>query len=155
MKYLTSVFLMTLMLGLTSIGFAQQNRPGQDRYQQADMNRSFRQIPDLTDGQKEQIQALRLENQEAMLPIRNELNEKQAQLRTLTTGDNVDVDAAIALIEEIGTLQTEQMKLHLQHRMAVRGLLTEEQRIVFDTHAARGGGAKGMRPMHRGPRGRN
>lgn len=156
MKYLKSIILTTLVLGMSLHGFAQQgrqNRPGPGQH--GDIDRMFYRIPDMTDEQKEQIQTHRLENREAMLPIRNELNEKQARLRTLTTGDTPDVEAAVAVIEEIGALRTEQMKLQLEHRMAVRELLTDEQRVAFDTLPGRSGGVHGLRSMRRGPRGWN
>lgn len=157
MKYLKSILLMTLLLGLTASSFAQrgqnkrtfQDRPGPCAYQANDVNRAMFRIPDLTDEQKEQIRNIRLENRSAMLPYRNQINEKRARLQTLTTGDQQDLDAANQVVEEIGVLRTEMMKQRLANRVKVRDVLTEEQRVIFDSHP---GPALGSR-MNRGPRG--
>jgi len=153
MKYLKSTVLVLLLLGFTSVSNAQRGAmQGRAGIQQGDMR-----IPDLTDEQREQIQQLRLEHREAVLPLQNELREKQARLQTLTTGEETDLAAANQVIEEIGALRTEMMKTRLEHRMSVRNLLTEEQRIVFDTARGPGRGFRGMgnKPRMRrgGPRG--
>jgi Spy/CpxP family protein refolding chaperone len=44
----------------------------------------------LTDEQTKQIEKLRLDNQKKMLPLRNELNEKQARMKTLETVETPD-----------------------------------------------------------------
>jgi len=93
------------------------------------------QIPDLSDKQKEQIKSIMLENRKAVLPLQNQLREKRARLRTLSTGDDIDMDAAEAVIEEIGDLRTEIMKKRYATRQEIRSLLTEDQRVWFDSRA--------------------
>ena len=155
MKYLKSTAILLLMLGLSATVFAQpgqqrralQDRPGPGWSQRGDLERPVMRLPDLTDGQRERIRQLHLEQREAMLPLQNQIGEKRAHLRTLTTGEEPDRAAANRIIEEMGALRTEMMKLRLEHRMEVRGLLTDEQRIIFDSMPARGG--RMDRPMGR------
>ena len=78
--------------------------------------------------------------------MRNRLNEKQAELRTLTTGSSIDMDTANAVIEKIGSLQTQLLKHRLETRISVRELLTEEQQVFFDARNDMGGpNLRGMR----------
>ena len=91
-------------------------------------------IPDLTEDQEEQIQTLRTDHLKAILPMRNELAEMNARLQTLSTADNVDMSQINGLIEEMGALKMQMMKAGAAHRQEIRKLLTDEQRVVFDSH---------------------
>ena len=99
-------------------------------------------IPGLSEEQQEQIKTLRTEHMKAVQPLRNQLGEKKARLRTLTTADKVNMTEVNKVIDEIGMLQTKMMKLKVQHQQSIRGLLTDEQRVFFDSH----------QPGHDGPR---
>ncbi|MFH5884134.1 Spy/CpxP family protein refolding chaperone [Halalkalibaculum sp. DA3122] len=149
MKQLNSIFLTLLLLALTTTAFAQRSMPDRGRSQQAD--RPMYRIPDLTDEQHEQIRQIHLDAQQRGLEIRNQLNEHRARLRTLTTGSDIDLNAANEVIDEIGSLTTQLMKQRLETRMKVRNLLTDEQKVVFDAHSpfARGN-LQGMRSGRRG-----
>ena len=87
---------------------------------------------DLSDEQKTQIDKLRLDIQKKILPLKNELDEKKAKMKTLNTAENVDMKAINALIDDIGKLKTQMTKEKASHRQEVRKILTEEQRIKFD-----------------------
>jgi len=136
-KMIKTVLVLALVGGLAIPSLAQQrskrmmqDRPMQFHHQGGQMMN----LPDLTDEQRTQIRDIMLNTRKEMLPIQNELREKQAQLRTLTTGENIDMDAANTVIEEIGALRTEMMKNRIASRQEIRNLLTEEQRIIFDSH---------------------
>ena len=91
-------------------------------------------IPDLTEDQEEQMQTLRTDHLKAILPMRNELAEMNARLQTLSTADNADMSQINGLIEEMGALKMQMMKAGVAHRQEIRKLLTDEQRVVFDSH---------------------
>lgn len=97
-------------------------------------------IPDLTDAQKEKINNLRTAHLKEMLTFKNQLNEKRAHLKTISTGDNVDENKVYAAIDEIGKLKTEIQKKRFKHRQDVRNVLTDEQKVYFDMHTGRGHG---------------
>lgn len=104
------------------------------------------QIPDLTEQQQKQIDDLRTVHQKEMLQFRNQMAEKQAKLNTLRTADKADMAAINKTIDEIGNLHTQMMKAKESHRQQVRGLLTDKQKVYFDTRKGRGfGHGKGMR----------
>lgn len=104
-------------------------------------------IPDLTEAQKEQMKELRVELMKAVQPLRNQMGEMKARLRTLSTSDKVNMTEINRVIDDIGKMRTQMMKLRVQHRQDVRKLLTEEQRVFFDVHkpSHRDG------PSHAGP----
>ncbi len=91
-------------------------------------------IPDLTDEQKEKIEALRVDHLAKIQPLKNEMGEKRARLRTLVTAEKVNMSDVNKLIDGIGTLRTKMMKLQVQHRQDIRSLLTDKQRVIFDSH---------------------
>jgi Spy/CpxP family protein refolding chaperone len=97
----------------------------------------YMQIPDLTEEQQEQIQSIMLDIREQMLPIQNQMREKRARLRTLSTGTEVDAKAAESVIEEIGDLRTQMMKERFASRQEIRTLLTDEQKVWFDSRSHR------------------
>lgn len=152
MKYPNTLILSVLLTGLFAVSaLAQQGRPGRGMFdrpgqgmgwnqQWNNTDRPYARIPNLTDEQREQIQQLHLDVREQNLELRNELNEKQARLRTVTTGSTTDMDAANQLIDDMSTLRADMMKQRLQTHSQVRELLTDEQKVVFDS----------LRPFNRG-----
>ncbi len=97
------------------------------------MQRAHPGIPDLTETQKTAIKKIRLEAKKTSLPLKNELNEKQARLRTLSTAETVNMRDINKVADEIGKIKNSLMKQHLATHQKVRNLLTEEQRIHFDS----------------------
>ena len=89
-------------------------------------------IPDLSDQQKEQMRKLRLALEEKTLPLRNQLGEKEAHLRTLMSARAPDADAVGKTAEEIGDLRTQIFKAEVLGDLNVRGLLTEDQKASLD-----------------------
>lgn len=132
---LTSV----LLLGIITTGFAQ---PGKGmRMNKNDgrkaMHMMCKNIPNLTDEQQEKIEALRVEHMKKRTAYRNQIHEKMAQIRTLTSGDNIDMKKAEALAEEVAALKAKMMKESLNYRNNVRNLLTDEQKVYFDSRTKR------------------
>jgi Spy/CpxP family protein refolding chaperone len=91
-------------------------------------------IPDLTEQQAEQIKSMRVEHMKDMQSLRNQMAEKKARLRTLSTADKVNMTEINKVIDEFGKMQTQMMKMREQYRQDIRKLLTDEQRIFFDSH---------------------
>jgi len=139
--------LSALLIGLTiDVSAQQQNRRSQNQAkgdcQGQMMNRADRQGQNhqrmmtqlnLTEEQKTQVEEIHLNGQKGMIPLRNNIQEKNAQLRTLKMSDDYDSAAVNTLIEEIGELRTAMMTMRTGHQQQIREVLTEEQRIKFDT----------------------
>lgn len=140
--------LSALLIGLTVDVSAQQQKKRAQNQAKADsqgqmMNRGDRQDQNhqrmmirlnLTEEQKTKIEEIHLNGQKGMIPLRNKIREKNAQLRTLKMSEEYDETAVNVLIEEIGELRTAMMVMRTAHMQQVRELLTPEQRIKFDAH---------------------
>jgi len=139
--------LSALLIGLTiDVSAQQQNRRAQNQAkgdcQVQMMNRADRQGQNqqrmmtqlnLTEEQRTQIEDIHLNGQKGMIPLRNNIQEKNAQLRTLKMSEDYDSAAVNTLVEEIGELRTAMMAMRTGHQQQIREVLTEEQRIKFDT----------------------
>jgi len=88
----------------------------------------------LTEEQDAKITELRLQHLKEVTPLRNELNEKRARLRTLQSADKQDLNAINKTIDEMGALRTSIQKKGAAHRAEVASLLTDEQRVAFNAH---------------------
>jgi len=89
-------------------------------------------LPDLTDAQKEKIEALRTQHMKDAMVLRNQIAEKRAKLNTLRIADKPNTNEINKIIDEIGSLRTKMMKMGESHRQKVRALLTDEQKVMFD-----------------------
>ena len=138
--------IIAILLFVTGSVFAQGNQGRKGNFKgQGKMNKGnmFMNIPDLTDAQKTQLKDMRTANMKEMLPLRNELQEKQAHLKTVSTGDNVNMNEVNKTLEDISAIKLKMAKNKFANRQAVRKILTDDQRVFFDMHA--GNGMKGKR----------
>ena len=101
-------------------------------------NRIENVITDLSDKQKEDINSLRTANIKESQQIKNQMDIKRAELKALQQVDNPDMDAINKKIEERAALRTDLEKKTAVHRQAVRNVLTDDQRVVFDKNMKRG-----------------
>jgi Spy/CpxP family protein refolding chaperone len=153
-----AIVLLALTPIMVVLAFAQT---GQGQRGRQDFSRGFQQgermyqrIPDLSEDQKSEMEKLHLIMMKEALPIRNQLNENRAKYKTLSTGDNVDLKAVNKLIDENAKLQADLKKKAAANHQEVRKLLTDDQRIVFDSRAGqRQGFRKGMKEGQQGQMG--
>jgi len=141
-----TLFLMIATLLMSFSLDANAQRPNKGQGQGQGMYQQNRQgmrcnIPDLTEAQQKKIAEMRVGQMKDMLMFRNSMAEKKARLNTLRTADKADMNAINKTIDEMGAIKTQMMKKREAHRQAVRQILTDEQRVIFDS-----------RPMH-GPKG--
>jgi Spy/CpxP family protein refolding chaperone len=100
-------------------------------------------IPNLTAEQASKIQKLKLEFQKAMLPLQTELKTRRLEFRMLMM-EGADEKKLEAKIDEMAKACADLQKRALAHRSEIRGLLTDEQRKVFDQKCSGLGCASGM-----------
>lgn len=128
------VLLIAALLLVSGSAFAQPPGQGPEGAERQCPREHGMMIPDLTEAQREQMKELRIEHMKALQQLRNQMGEKKARLRTLSTGDKVSMTEINSVIEDIGRMRTQMMKLRAQHRQDIRKLLTDEQRVIFDAH---------------------
>jgi len=105
-------------------------------------------IPNLTEDQKEKIKAQQVAFGKEALPLKNQLAEKRAHLHTLQTAQPYDANAVNATIDDISKTESQLMKKQAANREAIRKLLTDEQRLAFDSIRGMGRGMR-LRDGHR------
>jgi Spy/CpxP family protein refolding chaperone len=110
----------------TTVTFAQATEKKEDGCR---MN-----IPGLTNEQKSKIEGLKVPHMQTMNAYRAELEKLHAELRILEIADNPDLNKLNAKIDEISAVQNKIEKERAKHHLAVRALLTPEQRVAFDMH---------------------
>jgi Spy/CpxP family protein refolding chaperone len=156
---LSLAFLLMTVLGLNAQPGNQRNqgmRPGMKN--QMPMMSAPQRIAkelNLTNEQKDAFKKILLAMQKEIKPIRNEIGEAAAHLKTLTSADKPDINAINKSIDKIGALKIEIAKIRLKNRLDMRALLTDEQRMKAEAMKAkmkRGMGQRfGRQGMGMGP----
>ena len=142
--------LLSLVLAVILFSFgtevnAQRNQGNQGRNFQNNQTRECN-IPDLTDAQKSKIEVLRTSQLKEATAHRSLMDEKRAHLNTLRIADKPDMKAINSTIDEMGALRTKHIKNSEAHRQSVRALLTDSQKVYFDSRR----GNRGNRGMGQG-----
>ncbi|RLD84261.1 MAG: hypothetical protein DRJ10_01645 [Bacteroidetes bacterium] len=118
---------------------AQKNGRGQGQGWNQQNNQTWNcNIPNLTEIQQTKIEKMRTANMKEMIQSRNFMAEKGANLNTLRTADKVDMNAINKAIDEMGANRTKMMKKREAHRQAIREILTDDQKVYFDSRRGRG-----------------
>ena len=132
-----------LLLGIlisTSVN-AQSHRQGGSRYASLD----------LTEEQQAEITTLRTTHYKEITPLKNKMAELKARERTLLSEESVDMNAVNKTIDEQTDLTNSMRKIQVEHQVAVKSLLTDEQQMKLQKRRqfARGKAYHG-RSGHRG-----
>ena len=81
----------------------------------------------LTDAQKEELKAARVEFAKATLDVRNELNELKAHQRSLMSAEKLDEKKVFENIDNMTSLKKQLMEKRIDMRLATSGLLDQKQ----------------------------
>jgi Spy/CpxP family protein refolding chaperone len=99
----------------------------------------------LTAEQNQKIQAMRESFFKETLPLRNEMQTKQLELRTLWAQTNPDQDKILAKQKEINALRAQLQEKGTRHRLEMRKVLTPEQQAQIGAFGPGFGPGYGMR----------
>lgn len=152
MKHVTilavSLLILTAGLGMTTQALADHSYRGHAGTHHGMDNRGQSWKQDLKDKQRQQIDKLRLDFKKKKYLLKPQIKRAKVELAMLVTSASpkqADIDKKIA---QIVKLKSEIMKLKATHKINVRKVLTEEQRVLFDTHVLK----KAYRGKHKGHR---
>lgn len=134
-KQISLVMLLSIFVFAASTVKAQA--PKAEQVNRGDGIENF--ITDLTDQQKTEVEKLRVAHMKEAQQIKNQMDIKRAELKALQTVENPDMDAINKKIEEKAALRTELEKKGAEHKQAVRNILTNDQRVIYDQKMARHG----------------
>jgi len=142
----TAILVLTALLLATTNLYAQRARSGAEQGMKVNQQRVCAKIPNLTEEQITNIEGLRVEHLKEMIAFKNNMNELRAKKHTLMTSDNSDMNEINSVIDQMTTLQNRVMKEKASYQQDVRNLLTDDQRVYFNSRPMRGGRhGKGMR----------
>lgn len=127
-----SVIVFALLSALFVINATAQPR-GDFRKQNKPSRQACLMIPDLTEEQESQINALHTEQLKERTQHRAQMDELRAKKRPLMLEDSPDMAEVENIIDKKAELRGEHMKSKANHRQNVREILTEEQRIYYDS----------------------
>ena len=88
----------------------------------------------LTDEQTKKLDKLHADYKKQKFPIKAKLKVAKVDLAVLVTADSPNQDAIDKKIEQILKLKREKMRIKTAHKIEVRKMLTDEQRVQFDMH---------------------
>jgi len=148
MKKTVLLFAMAIIFVLPATLNAQQGQGYGSGKGMGDKQGTCHMIPDLTPEQSEQIETLRVAHLKEMQQYRNKVRENRARYKTLMTTDGANPDEINANIDEFTSLKNKMMKERTAHRLEIRSLLNEGQKVYFDQHS--GKARKGMGRMQGG-----
>ncbi len=108
---------------------------------------------DLTADQQKKIDALRLDFQKKILPLRSEVQTLRANFKLLVIDDKASEGKLKTQLQKISAKRQEMALLRAKHQRSVRALLTVEQKIKFDQHilSEKKGSRKNHGKMNRKP----
>lgn len=128
-----TLLLLTLAVFITTTAFSQRG-PNESRLDPDKGERHMRGLDrlGLNEDQKEQIDGLKVKHRQSTKEDRDALKLKRVELENNATDESPDLKAIDKITDEIGRLQTALLKSKIAHRIEVRGLLTDEQKLEFD-----------------------
>ena len=130
-----STLILTIVLTTTGIGFS----PTALAKQQGGMGGMGNMYKgdgcwksDLTTDQQNLLDKLKLDFKKKKLPLMTQMKQARVDLALLITTDKPNQKAIDKKINDIVDLKSQKMQLKAKHKIAVRKLLNEEQRVKFD-----------------------
>lgn len=127
--------MMLVVFGASTV-MAQQYKNNSDRPERFERGpMSMNCISDLTDAQSESIEKIQLGARSQSQVLIADIDIKEAELSKLRIADKADQNAIDKKVDEISVLRVQIRKIRLTCEQEVRSLLTDEQRIEFDSRA--------------------
>lgn len=151
----TKIFLTGLLLAAFMAGSVWAQKPpvpcDMPHGPRAEMKRPLMEKLNLTEEQRKTMQEMRLKHKKELIPIQGKLKEKQLDLKAEMMADEPNQSKINAIVDDIAKLRAELQKKKIAHRLAIRNILTDEQRKIWDANKhmrKRGGFGRCEKPHH-------
>lgn len=102
-------------------------------------------IPDLTPEQEKKIDDIRFKYRKLIKPLKNQMGELRAKMRTVMSADKINKSDAYKLAEEMNAVELKMEKLRIDEKIDISEQLTEKQRLEWTDMPGPGVGP-GMAP---------
>ncbi|NUQ82399.1 MAG: Spy/CpxP family protein refolding chaperone [Bacteroidetes bacterium] len=103
-------------------------------------------IPDLTPEQEKKIDDIRFKYRKQLKPLKNQMGELRAKMRTVMSADKINKSDAYKLAEEMNAVELKMEKLRIDEKIEISEQLTEKQRLEWTDMPGPGFGP-GMAPV--------
>ena len=134
----SALLMFTLNLGLYAQDIpAHQRRGKQEQFGKEQRGQRPPRIPNLTEEQASQLTTFKVAHEKEALPLKNQINELEAQLQTLMTEDVINKNEAGRVIENITDIKAQLMKMKIDQTANIKSVLTEEQLVAFNHQLTR------------------
>jgi Spy/CpxP family protein refolding chaperone len=151
MRQLITALLLTVLagsgLGITAPAMAAQSGMGQMHGKGYGMGYGGGWKASLTDEQRTQIAKLKLSYKQKAIPLKLQIKQARVELAMLITSAKPDNKAIDKKIDQIVNLKARKMRLKADMKIAIRKLLNDDQKVMFDMkmlkkayHGGKGGG---------------
>ena len=122
----------------TGAAWGQQPDRGQRDANQRERMKRSEQLTErvssfFTEDQQKQIKTIRFETAQQVKPLRNQLNELEAHQQTLSSAEKTDMAAIYQNIDKMSEVKAGIQKLMAKQRQDIRALLSDEQKLKFDS----------------------
>ena len=142
--------LMTIIV-LFALSLSLMAQPSQKQRQFHQKNQSGVTALDLNDEQKTEMKAIHLAQMKVTQPLMDEVKINKAKINALINNDNPDMKEIVSLVEANGKILTQIQVKGIESKVKIRGLLTDEQKVIFNAHGSKIQGKKAM-VQHRSQR---
>lgn len=127
-----AIILMIFFAGLTGYSQTMQRRMVIKKHQPAVVQ--LQNYLNLTDDQKTKMKDMHMAQAKELLPLKNRMMELKAKYHSLITAEKTDMKAIDANIDEQTKLINKIMKINADYRIKFSNILTEEQRVLIQSH---------------------
>ena len=144
-------FLLILVIAITTVApvsvFAQGKAKGGNKETNEKKQAKLQDLG-ITQDQQDKIKNIKLDCEKAIQPLRNELKERNAKLQTAQTAARPDMTAVYKMIDDMVAIKANIEKKEAAMHQDIRKLLTDDQRVAYDTNVfkddkGKGGKSKG------------
>jgi len=129
-----STLILTIVLSTTGFGFAPmayaQQHGGMGGMHKMHQGGGWK--ASLTAEQQSQLVKLKLDYKKKKYPLKTQIKQAKVELALLITADKPSQKSIDQKIDKIVDLKSQKMRLKAKHKIAVRKILNEEQRMKFD-----------------------
>ena len=133
MKYLTIAIILTILTAgavMTAVSAEEYTMPGMRGMHM--MHGYGTGKSSLTNDQSKQISKLKLEHKKKIYPLKTKLQQTRFELALLMMDNNPNQKSIDKKIAQIVKLKSEKIRLKVRHKIDVRKVLSDEQRVHFD-----------------------
>ena len=136
---IVSALVLSIGTGFTAFGQEAGKKEMKKEMSESDREALYRkkiaELPNITQDQISQLEAMRKQQRESLDPIKKQMKELHLQMREIKSSQDMKFEEMKNMIEEMGSLQTNMKITRLQNSMKMRDILTKEQREAL--HAER------------------